>query len=63
MTGEHSCNVKTGFEMCVNLIGSYFCDCIGGYEMLSGRSDCQGIYVVSTNFRVKVIMHQQQLGM
>lgn len=37
--GSHSCS-----DICVNTIGSYYCDCPLGYELESSSHDCRGMY-------------------
>eukprot|EP00547_Thalassionema_nitzschioides_P001901 CAMPEP_0194200178 /NCGR_PEP_ID=MMETSP0156-20130528/895_1 /TAXON_ID=33649 /ORGANISM="Thalassionema nitzschioides, Strain L26-B" /LENGTH=929 /DNA_ID=CAMNT_0038925145 /DNA_START=54 /DNA_END=2843 /DNA_ORIENTATION=+ len=33
-SGDHSCNIKT--EICVNLVGTFRCDCLDGFEKKDG---------------------------
>ena len=39
----NECNYGACSQICVNTEGSYTCDCIAGYHLMSDNSSCDGM--------------------
>ena len=51
-TGDHNC---TQNQQCVNMLGTFICECIGGYELVNGN--CEGNqHVMIILFRLSLIV-------
>ena len=36
-------------QVCINTDGSYFCDCMDGYQLIEGTNQCQGVCLWKVN--------------
>jgi hypothetical protein len=37
-------------QVCVNTDGSYFCDCMEGYQLMEGTNQCQGVWKIISSW-------------